>query len=189
MNDLLPELLLTCTLRGSALILVAIAVAPFARRVFGRNGAVWLWTAAVLALLWPIMPATPFSVQNAWNTTPPAETSVVVASPATVRIEEPAPLTEFSAQAVASVPVAAPSSFAKPKPAVQISMSGWVLIIWAAGTVLFLILLCVRWLQTTRLVQRARIVSDRRWDYLRHRIGIKRRVRLAVTSEIRAPVP
>lgn len=188
MLDALPQPLLECTIRGSVLILIAIAATPVVRRSIGRNGVQWLWAVALVALLCPITPGTPFSLQNAWESEAP---EIVLQNeprlnipPPTVRV---APAPDLKEPTAFRVVTSSSIAIGEPKPTVQLSMSEWVLSIWAVGTVLLLCQLGWRWRQTMRLVRNAREVTDARWEQLLLRVGVKRRIRLAVTSQLRAP--
>jgi len=191
MNDVLPGIILACTLRGAVLIAVAVIVGPWARRAFGRNGAHWLWIAVLPALLWPLPPKTPLSLRNLWA----SKKTVPMAEIAASGVPKSAPAVAaaiFKVRELEGERPRAAETLAEGKlDGAHTSRVGdpaqWLVCLWLAGVIASLAQLCWRWRQTIWRLRDARPVTDgRAWEFLQ-RFQHGRRVSLAVTSSVRAP--
>jgi beta-lactamase regulating signal transducer with metallopeptidase domain len=198
MNDVLPGILLACTLRGAVLIAVAVIAGPWARRVFGRNGAHWLWLAVLPALLWPLPPRTPFSLQNLWAAKKGGRAGEIAISGASRGVFEAREMTggywrSFDKLRMTKLgersPIAETWPAGKPEGR-RWSQNGdptrWLIRLWLAGVIAALTQLCWRWRRTMRMLGEARpVTGGRGWDLRGLEHG--RCVSLAVTSSVRAP--
>lgn len=198
MNDSLPGIILACTLRGTLLIAVAVVAGPGARRLFGPNGAHWLWLAVLPVLLWPVPPRTPWSLRAVWSA--PAVASAAAQQPVEdvpaggeadtgpllvkIRKEEVAPRQIRWLPSGEGAQTAEPMPSTAPGPA---SGSRWLGVVWAVGAIFGLGSLAWRWRRTLRLLRGTRPVTDARVLAVLARHVSLGRIGLAVTSSVRAP--
>jgi beta-lactamase regulating signal transducer with metallopeptidase domain len=196
MNESLPGILLACTLRGTALIAIAAIAGPLACRLFGRNAAHWLWIAILPALLWPLPPQTPLSLQNLWPVRKSAPAVKIApedapegagaALPVVIKIRE----SEGGQSPAALQPPPGTLRKAGPAGARWFQFDGpaaWWVSLWLAGVAAALAQLWWRWRRTMRMLRDARPVTDRRGVDLLRRFRSASRVTLVVTSCVRAP--
>jgi beta-lactamase regulating signal transducer with metallopeptidase domain len=156
----LPALLL-CTLRGSALILAALPLAPVLRRLLGPNAVHALWLAALAVLVWPWMPATPLSLANLWRERPAARSAVAAPPPGPVQVAvvqvmeaiTPPPPAVVAAQPAAFVPAA--PTVARP-PRAPFNLVAALPGLWAVVAGALALRLLLRWARTRSLVRKAR---------------------------------
>ncbi len=192
MNSVIPTMLLACTVRGAVLIALARLAGPAMRRFFGRNGAHWLWLAALAALLWPIPPRTPLSVQNLWATPRSLKADPLIAQQpeAAAKVGVSYVTSDPPAQIALPEPVAAAPQ-AESIPIVSSSQTfdpmEWLVKIWLVGVVLMLAQLSWRWWRTHQMLRETRDVSAGRALKLLAKFKSIRPVSLAVTSLLRAP--
>jgi len=191
MNDLFLRIVMASTVRGTVLILFAFLAAGLARRFFGKNGAHWLWLATLPVLLWPVPPQTPLSLQNLWiqkkevHVADPIPAPAAIASPIAVKIHQ-----------LEADPISTPSASSAHTPVSQITGSPasqpadskqWLFWVWCAGALANLGQLIWRWLQTMRILREARPADPSRAIELLHRFPASARIRIFVTSQVRAP--
>ena len=187
-SEFLP-LLLSCTLRGSALILLGAVAAPLIRRGFGPNGAHFLWLAALVALLWPWPPRTPLSLGNLL----PSKVEEVrrplrhdqLMGPTRMRLID-LPLQQLSPAAESPKPGKPTAYIVEPLPRKPPFKVGAVCTaIWLAGVGLMLLRLAWRWRQTRRIIKASRELNEMELAALPDELPAG--LRLAVSSRIAAP--
>lgn len=199
MSETIPEILLACTLRGTLLIAIALVTGPWIRRLFGLNGAHWLWLAVLPVLFWPVPPQTPFSLRAIW----PAKQSAAVVAAARDAGQseevEAGPLTVKVRRMNAEKPVTQPSAATEEStPANAVAETGrraagwadwrqWLTAIWAVGAVVCLGHLGWRWWCTLQLLREARPIHNDRVAAVLARFAKRGRVGIAVIASIRAP--
>ena len=201
MNEDLQTVIIGCTLRGTAVIALALICGPALRRLFGRNASHWLWLAALAALLWPVPPRTPLSLQNLWHVPSKAAavagarlegtegtqgtkgTEALGASLIRVRTMDAPPRASFpTARSIPPSPVPGKVTASLPS-----NPTRWLLIVWLAGVMVMLAQLIWRWSCTLRMLRDARPVEDARGAQILEEFGSWRPVSLYVTSTVRAP--
>lgn len=163
-NDDILSFLLGCTIRGSILILVAAALAPLIRRVFGANSAHWVWLAALVGLFSPWLPRTPLSLANLLPTSPPPVERPLGANefrgPMTMRLVDRAtqsPVISFQPSQATSLARADYVMVPAPK---RLDLEDFLVATWAGGALLMLARLAWRWRQTRQLLKSARRLTE-----------------------------
>ena len=200
----LQTVIIGCTLRGTGVIALALICGPALRRLFGRNASHWLWLAALAALLWPVPPRTPLSLQNLWpiqrKASPVAAarleatqglegtegtegTEVLGASFTRVRTMDAPPRANLpTARSIPPSPVPRKVTTSLPSNPIP-----WLLLVWLAGVMVMLAQLIWRWSGTLRMLRDARRVENARASRILEEFSSWRPVSLHVTSTVRAP--
>jgi len=196
MNEVLPGIILACTLRGTILIAFAVMAGPWARRFLGRNGAHWLWLAVLPALLWPLPPRTALSFQNLWSgkkgaplaeiANPDVPKEAADAMPVAVKVRA---AESKEPEAAGDLPKGAMpnENTMRIRPSPMAAIGRWLMGLWLCGAVVALGHLCWRWRGTVRMLSDAQPVSDDRVAAFLRRFAAGRRVSVALVSSVRAP--
>lgn len=171
--NILPWLI-EATLRGSAGIVLIWLLRPLLRRWVGARAAHLLWLAALVPLLSPWLPATPFSPLPARTAEVSPATSGFAGAQVFVSVDD-AP-----AQRVAPTKISAPPA-AKPV--------AWLLPLWAMGAMGIGALALLRAIRAARLVHRAPEISSH--PLVRAALAdlpeAPRGLRIRETGELRSP--
>lgn len=171
--NILPWLI-EATLRGSAGIILIWLLRPLLRHWVGARAAHLLWLAALVPLLSPWLPATPFSPLSARTVEVSPATSGFAGAQVFVSVDD-AP-----AQRVAPTKISAPPA-AKP--------IAWLLPLWAMGAMGIGALALLRAIRAARLVHRAPEISSH--PAVRSALAdlpeAPRGLRIRETGELRSP--